>query len=70
MNTIIIVADKTILYGSEVTVFSLWCQTNTQCNLQNTRLKLQYLIFFHANVYKQIHNIQERNPNKAVKEWS
>jgi len=26
MNTIIIVTDKTILYGSEVTVSSLWCQ--------------------------------------------
>jgi len=44
-NTIIIVTDKTIVYGSEVTVSSLWCQKNTQCNLQNSRLKLQDLIF-------------------------
>lgn len=45
MNTII-VTDKTILYGFEVTASSLWCLKNTQCNLQNPKLKLQYLILF------------------------
>lgn len=69
MNTII-VTDKTILYGSEVSVSSLWCRKNAQCNLQNPRLKLQLFNFFHANVYKQIHQTQGKNPNKDVIEWS
>jgi len=33
MNKIIIVTDKTTLYGSEVTASSLWRRKNAQCNM-------------------------------------
>lgn len=70
MNKIIIVTDKTILYGSVVTASSLWCQKNTQCNLQNPRLKLQYLISFMPMFINKYTKPKKKNPNEAVKEWS
>jgi hypothetical protein len=69
MNTIITVTDKTILYGSEDTGFSFWCQKNSQHNQQNPRLKLQDLIFSCKMVINKYTKHKEKIP-KAVKEWS